>query len=171
MASNKRNITARIINEREITRAIGDIAERPKRAILVSAARLALKPMVREGKKRVPKRTGALAKSLGVVTSGRRGNRYAGNVVFTPRTSGKYDGWYAHIVEGGASGVVKNQGKGVLRKGSIYRKDLPAKPFFQPTVKATIQECQNIYAESINKALERRIKRLRRQNAKRAALR
>lgn len=145
-------------NVRSVLQGMGDTVTR---GLLTTAGRLAVKPLVKEARRRAPKRTRNLAKSIGVITE-RGGNRYGANIVVAPRSGRrqKHDGWYAHIVEGGAKGIVKNTGKR-FKKGQRYRKDIPGRPFFEPAVAATETQISKDYAENINTALERKIARLR----------
>ncbi len=164
----KVTFSAKVPNQRLIREAMREIAERPRRSILISAGKKALKPMRDEAKRRVPKLTGNTAESIGTLVGRNRGDRYAANVILAPRVTKKYDGWYAHIIEGGARGVVKNKGRGILRKGTRYRRDIPARPFFEPAVKNNLDEAGRTYAEGMNKALESRIRRLQRVARKKA---
>lgn len=67
--------------------------------VLKAAVRAAAKPLVEEARRLVPKRTGNLARSIGVTKLRTKGWEVAYAV--SPRRGGVYDGWYGHFVEFG----------------------------------------------------------------------
>jgi len=91
-----------VIGLDKLLKSLHVLPERIQQNVLVGAIRAGTKPILTEAKAKVPKRTGNLKKSLGVI---RVKTRDKTKVIFTisPRKGGKNDGWYAHMVEFGTS--------------------------------------------------------------------
>lgn len=112
--------------------------------VLTKTLRKAAKPLVDEAKLKVPKASGELAKSIGVVAAKESGN-YTG-VHVGPRR-GNYGGHHAHLVEYGTAArkldkpaLVKIGGKTVA---ITHTGTMPAQPFMRPAFDAKIGQVQD----------------------------
>jgi len=111
--------------------------ERVQKNVLSGAVRAGTKPILTEAKIRVPKDTGNLKKSLGVI---KRRSRDKTKLRFsiTPRKGGKNDGFYAHMIEFGTS---RQQ----------------AQPFMRPAFENKANECLSAVKDYMAKRIEKEI--------------
>ena len=83
----------------DLLKKLRKLPEKVQKKVLVGAVRAGAKPIIKEARRIVPKRTGNLAKSIGV--NKRRSKGTIVHFSVSPRRGGKYDGYYGHFVEFG----------------------------------------------------------------------
>jgi len=88
-----------------------------EKKMLKKAMRFGAKAIVKEARSLAPRRTGRLAKSIGVVSGSRRDRGASLIVVARKGKKQKYDAWYSHLVEWG-----------------VPSRGIPARPFMRPAV-------------------------------------
>ena len=123
--------------------------------VLTRTLRKAAKPLTDEAKRLVPKDSGELAKSIGVIAAKDFGD-YTG--VYVGPRRGFYAGHHAHLVEYGTvmrkldkPRVVKIGGKTVT---ITHTGTMPAKPFMRPAYDSKIGEVQEEVKKELYNILE-----------------
>lgn len=88
--------------QKELLKALEQFPTNVQRNVLTGAIRAGAKPLVASVKANVPKKTGNLKKSIGII---KRKSKDKSKVRFsvTARKGGKNDGFYAHLLEFGTS--------------------------------------------------------------------
>lgn len=123
----------------DLLKALKQFPQNIQKNVLTGAVRAGTKPIVDEAKSNVPKDTRNLEKSIGVV---KRREKDKSKVRFsvTPRRGGKFDGFYAHMIEFGTS-------------------KMPAQPFMRPAFesqdKQSIEAAKEYMAKRIDKEAEK----------------
>lgn len=127
----------------EIEKVLAALPDKLGPQVLTRTLRKAAKPLTDEAKRLVPKRSGELAKSIGVVAAKDFGN-YTG--VYVGPRRGIYGGHHAHLVEYGTAmrkldkpTLIKIGGKLVT---ITHTGTMPAKPFMRPAYDSKIDEVQ-----------------------------
>jgi len=154
---------ARLIGGKELEEVLKKLPEKVNKRILNSAARLAAKPLIKSARRKVPKRTRNLEKSIGTRIKGRTGNQSVAMIGPQTGKRRRYDGWYAHFVEFGVSGISR-------KKKKRYRVDVAAKPFMRPAYDETKGEMQKEYGNYVGKVtqkfLEKEAEKMNRKSKK-----
>lgn len=88
------------------------------------------RPLIARGRELVPKRKGAVAKSLGTIAG--RGQGKGVSVYVGPRRSAAFSGYAAHLIEFGTAARVRKDGRST---GSM-----PASPFWRPAWEQTKEQ-------------------------------
>ncbi|TLP41040.1 HK97-gp10 family putative phage morphogenesis protein [Arcobacter arenosus] len=123
----------------DLLEALKQFPQNIQKNVLNGALRAGCKPILDAAKENVPKDTGNLKKSLGII---KRRSRDKSKVRFsvTPRRGGKYDGFYAHMIEFGTS-------------------KMSAQPFMRPAFEnqdnQSIEAAKKYMAKRIDKEVEK----------------
>jgi HK97 gp10 family phage protein len=127
------------IDNKALLKALHQFPINIQKNVLRGAVRAGAKPIVDEARALVPKDTGNLKKSIGIVS---RKSKDRSKVKFsvTPRRGGKYDGFYAHMIEFGTS---KMQPQPFMR------------PAFEKQDNQSIEAAKEYIAKRIPKEIEK----------------
>lgn len=118
-----------------LEKALQKLPRKIRMRYLRKALRAGGRPIVREARLRVPKRTRNLYRSIGTVVKKERGELRA--YVGTRRGGKRYDGWYGHLVEFGHGGP----------------KAARPHPFLRPAFEAKGKEAVDAMAQVLGEAL------------------
>ena len=113
----------RVTGAKQLDKVLRDLAKvdnRAGRKVMRQALTVAAKPIVRDAKAKVAKRSGNLRRSIGAVSPKGSGTKVS--VKVGPRTGGKWKGFHGHLVEFGHA---------LVRGGKVIG-HVPAKPFMRP---------------------------------------
>ena len=127
------------VDKGEVLRKLHKLPGKIQERVLIGAVRASAKPIIEEARRLVPRRTGNLAKSIGVNKLRTKGTVVAFAV--SPRKGGKYDGYYGHFVEFGT------------------RKMAP-RPFLRPAFDRKGKESINAAKEYMAKRIEKELAKL-----------
>lgn len=123
----------------KLLKALAQFPQNIQKNVLTGAIRAGCKPILDEAKRNVPIDSGNLKKSMGII---KRKSKDKTKVRFsvTPRRKGKYDGYYAHMIEFGTSKQV-------------------AQPFMRPAFEnqdnQSIEASKEYLAKRIDKEVEK----------------
>lgn len=123
----------------DLLKKLRKLPERVQKKVLVGAVRAGAKPIIDEARRIVPKRTGNLAKSIGV--NKRRSKGTIVHFSVSPRKGGKYDGYYGHFVEFGT-------------------KKMAPRPFMRPAFENKGEESIDAVRAYMKKRIEKEIEKL-----------
>lgn len=123
----------------DLLKKLRKLPERVQKKVLVGAVRAGAKPIIDEARRIVPKRTGNLAKSIGV--NKRRSKGTIVHFSVSPRKGGKYDGYYGHFVEFGT-------------------KKMAPRPFMRPAFESKGEESIDAVRAYMKKRIEKEIEKL-----------
>lgn len=139
----------------DLQKTLEQLPGKVNRKLLIAAGRKAGRILVKVARRKAPRKTGNLRKSIGIRTGKRKDTA---SVLVGPRLKGKYKGWYAHFVEFGVSGIgrfKKRRKSGDFQKvtGSRfvyrYRSDISAKPFMRPAYDQTKDQIFEEYGSHV----------------------
>jgi HK97 gp10 family phage protein len=130
--------------------------DREIKTAMRSGMRKASKVVAARAKQLVPKDSGNLRRSIGSVNARDKNNFPA---VITGARKAK-DGWYAHFVEFGTSGIVQKPTKGRYKKGQRYRSDQSPKPFMRPAIDEKQNEAMAIVGIEVGNAFGKKMQRM-----------
>jgi len=131
------DVNVEIKGVKELLHSLKQFPQNIQKNVITGAIRAGCKPIVNSAKSYVPVDSGNLKKSIGIV---KRKSRDKTKIRFsvTPRRKGKYDGFYAHIVEFGTS-------------------KMAAQPFMRPAYESqdneSIDEVKKYMAKRIDKEI------------------
>lgn len=125
--------------------------------ILGAANAESAKPLIKEAKSLVPKKTGTLEKSIGAIKVSKRKATEIGMVKVGPRRGGRYRGYHGHLVEFG-TGPRKPGGwyAGFRNPRSTV---MPAHPFMRPAFERTKTQIISTQKQSVAVKLNAFMKR------------
>lgn len=139
-----------------------------QKKVVLSILRKASKPMISNAKRRIASKSKRIARSIKF-----RQIRSAKKVSGSIKPGGK-DGWFAHFLEFGTSGIIKKAGGysresdnpafgwvGKLGKGRRFRKDQPAFPFMRPAIDATKNEVDSLINKGFKEDIDTTIKKFK----------
>lgn len=148
----------------ELLKNLQSLPEKVQKNILVGAVRASAKPIIAEAKSLVPKEHGELKKSIGVTKVKVRKKTLVWFQV-SPRTNGKYDGWYGRFIEFGTysnldhSLVRQRTGKLGKKRASVVAKGggIKQHPFIRPAYEKegenSINEVRKYIAKRFDKEM------------------
>lgn len=112
----------------DLKKKLNRLPKRIRKNVLDGAVRAGARPIVEEARRRVPKRTRNLEKSIGV---NKRRSKDPYVIIFSvsPRVGGKYNGYYGLFVE---------RGHPIVKGGKVVGY-APAKPFMRPAFDFSIK--------------------------------
>lgn len=159
-----------IIGDKAVIRNLHSLAERTQRKILKKVVRRVQKPMIAEARRRVRRRSGQLAKSLGTVI---RTYKQTNVIAVAGPRGGFRTTWngrpidpvfYAHLVEGGhriARGgkLASKKGRRTKGKQGEHTGDVPAYPFLGPAFEANKDTAKTAAIREIAKEIEKEAER------------
>jgi len=123
----------------DLLKKLRKLPEKVQKKVLVGAVRAGAKPIIDEARRIVPKRTGNLAKSIGV--NKRRSKGTIVHFSVSPRKGGKYDGYYGHFVEFGT-------------------KKMAPRPFMRPAFENKGEESIDAVRAYMKKRIEKELEKL-----------
>ena len=121
-------MSIKLEGSKELTKQLNKLAKKAASGAVRKALRAGGNVILKEARIRVPRRTGTLKKSLGIVA--RKGTRTSFRVSITNRSGKKFkhDGWYAHFLEFGVRSHTLSKKNEARRKHPGHK----AKPFMRP---------------------------------------
>jgi len=128
---------SQVLGMNELLKNLKTLPDKVQKRILVGAVRAGAKPIVKEARSLVPKDTGNLKKSIGVTKFRTRKKSLVWFQV-SPRTGGKYDGWYGRFLEVGTA-------------------KMPAHPFMRPAFEKEGENSIKSVKEYIAKRLDKEL--------------
>lgn len=132
-------ITSNVQGVDELLESLKQFPQNIQKNVITGAIRAGCKPILQAAKANVPTDSGNLKKSLGIV---KRRSKDKTKVRFsvTPRRGGKFNGFYAHMIEFGTS-------------------KMSAQPFMRPAFdnqdNQSIEEAKKYLAKRIDKEIEK----------------
>ncbi len=123
----------------DVLKKLKRLPDRVQKRVVVGAVRASAKPIIKEARRLVPKRTGNLAKSIGVNQRRTKGSLLHFSI--SPRRGGKYDGWYGHFLEFGTS-------------------KMTARPFLRPAFENKGEESIKAAKAYMAKRIDKELKKL-----------
>lgn len=121
-------MSIKLEGSKELSKQLNKLAKKAASGAVRKALRAGGNVILKEARIRVPRKTGTLKKSLGIVS--RKGTRTSFRVSITNRQGKKLknDGWYGHFIEFGVKPHSLSGKKETRRK----HKGHAAKPFMRP---------------------------------------
>ena len=156
------SVEVKINGLKELSKALNELPGRVARNIIGTALRAGGNVIKNQAKANLPENYTTLRKSL-VVVVGKQRDPYTRSAIIGPTVGkrAKYDGWYAHIVEGGAlpHEIPARFKKVEARDGQIFgslvhHPGVHAKPFMRPAFESTKQKVVDAMAEKIRARIE-----------------
>ena len=145
--------------EKKLLRTLATFKERVQGRITRQSINAMARPIVKEARKRAPRASKLLAKSIGIkVWYARKNGTYLAMIGPRTKMGGEYKGRkrvptrYAHMVERGYT----------LRNGV----HVPARPFLKPALTSQRQAALNIGKEKLRTLIQREVARLAKKGAK-----
>ena len=125
------------VDIKDLVKELKALPQKVQDKVVEGAVRHAARPLVVEARRLVPVRTGNLKKSIGVTKSRQKKPHL---IVFnvSPRTNGKYDGWYGLFVELGT------------RRAAPH-------PYLRPAFEAKAGECIEAFVKYMRKRLDKEL--------------
>jgi HK97 gp10 family phage protein len=154
-----------IVGGEQLQKFLNTFPVKLERRIVKRSLRPGASLISKEAKSRVQRKTGTLRKAIAVRSVK---NRLAVEVYVRRGKGQKNDGWYAHILEGGAKPHVirpwKDRKKVLSGGGVIYGKRIKhpgtvAKPFMKPALESKAQQAVHVVAERMTRLIEREVHR------------
>jgi len=149
--------------EKQIKKLTGKAAKK----VLKSSLKKGASVIVKEARRNLPSQYRTLKKALR--SSFRRPKTQFYQTVkigFTVGGSAKYDGWYAHIVEGGSKAHAINAKTGKMLSigngnfaGSVNHPGTPARPFLRPAFDNKSRTATSVFTEQLWKGIRLSLKK------------
>ena len=123
----------------DLLKALKQFPQNIQKNVITGAIRAGCKPILNEAKANIPIDSGNLKKSMGII---KRKSRDKTKVRFsvTPRRGGKYDGFYAHMIEFGTS-------------------KMTAQPFMRPAYENQDDQSINAAKEYLAKRIDKEVEK------------
>lgn len=134
-------ITSDIKGLDKVLSSLKILPENIQKNVMSGAIRAGCKPLVKEAKLNAPEDKGTLKKSIGI-TKRKTKNKHFNWYSVSPRRGGKYDAFYAHMVENGTS-------------------KMPAQPFLRPAFENQDKESIEAAKEYMRKRIPKEIEKAR----------
>lgn len=155
---------SQVLGMDELLKNLKTLPDKVQKRILAGAVRAGAKPIIKEAKSLVPTEDGNLKKSIGVTKFKTRKKTLVWFQV-SPRTDGKYDGWYGHFVEYGTYAeldhpmVRQRTGKLGQRRAKIVASGfgLKPRPFLRPAFEKEGENSIKAVKEYIAKRLDKEL--------------
>ena len=155
---------SQVLGMNELLKNLKTLPDKVQKRILVGAVRAGAKPIVKEARSLVPKDTGNLKKSIGVTKFRTRKKSLVWFQV-SPRTGGKYDGWYGNFIEYGTYAeldhplVRPSTGKRGEKRAKVVAKGfgLKPKPYMRPAFEKEGENSIKSVKEYIAKRLDKEL--------------
>jgi HK97 gp10 family phage protein len=165
----------------ELSKMIEGLSDVASKAVVKSALRAAVKPIIKSARSKVRSYSKTVADSININYISKDGSTIGvgpkkkgfviENADGTFDLSNIKDPWFAHFIEYGTSGVGRFKGKrsywlgsrGDVRSGRpiekrTYRPDQPARPFMRPAFEENREKILEEFSETVKKALDKYLK-------------
>lgn len=157
-------ITAKVKGFKNLEKNLKKLEMKNAKNLVRASLRAGGRVVVKKARANLPSNYVTLRKSLTVKVLRSRSPVYMDSQVgHTVGKKAKYNGWYGHIVEGGAAGHeierVENKtktyrGKKLKLGDNIFRERVmhpgfPARPYFRPAYDTSIKKIEEAYAEKM----------------------
>jgi len=123
---------------------LNNFADKVEKRILKTSLSAGAIVIKKQAKKNAPRRTGTLRKAI--KHKRLKGNRASVRIFVDRGKKSKNDGWYAHIIEGGARAhkILPRKGKGISIGGRVLTETdhpgIKARPFMKPAFESKYKE-------------------------------
>jgi HK97 gp10 family phage protein len=123
---------------KELSKLLKKLPVKVEKNFMRQAVRAGARVVVKDARKRVPKNTGNLAKSLGVVS--RRAKNITMSVKARSGKKQKNDGFYGRFIEFGT-------------------RKMAARPFLRPALESNVSNIIKAMADKLNQAIDKFVKK------------
>ena len=155
---------SQVLGMNELLKNLKTLPDKVQKRILVGAVRAGAKPIVKEARSLVATDSGDLKKSIGVTKFRTRKKSLVWFQV-SPRTNGRYDGWYGRFLEFGTYANLDHPlakpraGKLGIRRAKIVAQGfgLKPRPFLRPAFEKEGENSIKSVKEYIAKRLDKEL--------------
>lgn len=159
-------VEVEVLGMEEVLRNLKMLPDKLQKNILAGAVRAGAKPIVAESRNLVPIDSGDLKKSIGITKVNTKNKTLVWYSV-SPRTNGKYDGWYGHFIEFGTyanldhalvrprAGKLGTRRAKIVAQGFGVRPHPYLRPAFEKEGGNSIDEVKKYIAARFDKEMEK----------------